>query len=130
MTNGEIFETAVRLAGETTASESPDYTDRSESLLAFIIRSLAPLDREIRIAYGLDEPEDELPDSADPQELFPLTDLLIPAASFQLAALLTIDENASLSKEMCDRSEQEISNVRARLPMKPGPTRNVYPGIL
>ena len=129
MTNGEICENAVRLAGETAASDCPDYAERSECLLAVICRFLAPLDRDIRFAYGLEE-QGTLPDSATPEGTFPLTDELAPAASFQLASLLTIDENESLSEEMRSRFAEAIADVRARLPMKNHPIRNAYPGIL
>ena len=129
MTNGEICETAIRLAGETSASECPDYADRSESLLALICRSLAPLDRDIRDAKGLNA-QGTIPDPALPEGTFPLTEELAPAAAFQLASLLTVDENASLSETMRSRFEEAIADVRARIPMKSGQTRDVYPGIL
>ena len=129
MTNGEICETAIRLAGETTASDCPDYASRSERLLALIYRSLAPLDRDIRIAKGLDE-QGTLPGSALPGGTFPLTDDLAPATSFLLASLLTIDENATLSEVMQSQFETAIADVRAHIPMKSAPTHNVYPGIL
>ena len=129
MTNGEISETAIRLAGETTASDCPDYAARSERLLTLIYRSLAPLDRDIREAKGLD-PQGTIPSPAVSGGTFPLTDELAPAVSFQLASLLTIDENASLSDTMHARFEEAIADVRARIPMKGAPTHNAYPGIL
>ena len=129
MTNGEICETAIRLAGETGSADCPDYADRAKSLLALIYRSLAPLDRDIRRANNMEE-QGTLPASALPAATFPLVDLLAPAAAFELASFLTIDENAALSETMQKQFEAEIADVRARIPMKGAPTRNVYPGIL
>ncbi len=129
MTNGEILDQAVRLTGETSTADSPDYSDRSKSLLALLYRTLAPLDRDIRAANDLPA-QGNLPSTVLPTGIFPLTDQLAPAVAYALASLLTIDENLSLSETMQKHFADAIVDVRARIPMKSGSTRNVYPGIL
>ena len=129
MTNGEISDAAIRLSGETSANDCPDYVTRSERLLTLIYRSLAPLDRDIRAAKGLD-PQGTITNPSSVNGICPLTDDLVPAVSYLLASFLTIDENASLSEVMRSHYEAAIADVRARIPMKGASTKNVYPGIL
>ena len=96
MTCREIYNAALRLLCES-AENALDYEDRAGYLLATFCTETSAIDNRYRAENG----EGPQPSFAklymELDSTFPLSDILLPAAEFYLAAMLAIDENEELS---------------------------------
>ncbi len=126
MTNRDIFNAAVYLAGETVPAGNADYEIRSASLLALIYTECAALDAAYRSANGLDADEQTPRVSVSLSDPFPLCEVFSAPAAYALAALLTLDENAELSKTMDLRFSSLIEQIRRGIPAATEPITDIY----
>ena len=126
MTNRDICNAAIRLAGETTPTGVPDYLSRATSLLAVICSECASLDAAYRTAHDLEDGSWVPCVSVDLDAAFPLCDLFSAPAAYGLAALLTLDENSALSETLYARFATFIGEIRQEIPAKSHPVTDVY----
>ncbi|MBQ3639592.1 MAG: hypothetical protein II955_03640 [Clostridia bacterium] len=126
MTNRDICNAAIRLAGETAPADVPDYLSRATSLLAVVCSECASLDAAYRRAHDLDDGTWIPCVSVNVDAEFPLCDVFSSPAAYGLAALLTLDENSTLSEALYARFASFIGEIRRELPAKPHPVTDVY----
>lgn len=126
MTNRDICDAAIRLAGETVPSDNTDYLSRATSLLATVCAECFDLDAAYRVANDLDANTWTPCVSVDLTAAFPLCDIFSTPAAYALASLLTLDENQSLSSAMLSRFSSFLKEIRQGLPAKPEPITDVY----
>ncbi len=128
MTYRDIYVTAVGMAGEELLDDDNiDYAEISPYLLATFCRECASLDRRYRAAHG-DSSIPEIPQTArvDLDDAFPLSDVLQPAASYYLCAMLTADENEKLSDKFFDLYTDVLATLAMQLPATAAPAVDRY----
>lgn len=121
MTNEEIYQSALHLAGEAETTDRPnaDYRAHSGYFIAAMCRQCEPAENAYRTAKGLGKVT--LPEGLaySLTATFPLSAPLAAPVAFGVAALLTADENPDLSATLHDRFRQAIANLLRSLPMQP-----------
>ena len=127
MTNQSIYETALRLASETSASDAnADYQERSAYLLPIICQRLAQTDRLYRLATTGTEQQIPAESPYALSDQFPLSDVFLSPASALLASLLVVEENAVLSERLEAVSHAALDAIRRDIPFRSEPIRNAY----
>ena len=126
MTNNEICNAAISLSGEVLPAGSTDYVARAPYLLALIYTECAPLDDLYRAAHGMDANGWTPCVSVEPKDTFPLSEIFSAPASYALAAMLTIDENAELSEAMYKRFASLLEAIRSGIPAVAVPITDRY----
>ena len=126
MINRDIYNAALRLVGEVSTSDSPDYSARSAPLLAIVYNECASLDAAYRAANGLEPSSWSYTASIVLDTAFPFCDIFFGPAAYSLASLLTFDENADLSKNLYQRFSSLIEDIRRGLPTTSEPITDVY----
>lgn len=121
MTNEQVFQAALHLAGELSSSDSTvnaDYREHSGYLLAMVCRQCEAVENAYRKANQ--KGAVALPDQLSYQlsATFPLSAPLSTAAAFGLAALLVADENPDLSASLHARFQSSLQELLASLPMQ------------
>ena len=124
MTCKKIYDAALRLLNEREQNAA-DYEDRAGYILATFCTQASPIDNRYRAEQG-DGPK--APFSKLYLELdntFPLSDILLPAAQFYLAAMLVIDENEELSDRYFAKYTDAMSSI-LHASSKSSPTKDRY----
>lgn len=121
MTNEEIYQSALHLAGESETEDTPnaDYRERGGYFIAAICRQCEPAENAYRTSKGLGRVT--LPEGLaySMTATFPLSAPLAVAVAFGVAALLTADESPELSAALHSRFQQAIADLLHSLPMQP-----------
>ena len=129
MTYLDLTKSAIAAVCEDTSTSFgvEDYNTRAQFLLATFITQYAPLDGVYRETHGL-EPQEIQTDIAavDPENVFPLCEVFVPAAIQYLASALVVDENEEMSDKFFDRYINAILEVRKNLPSQAEPIVDRY----
>lgn len=100
MTYREIYENALRMICEdSTVSDSADYEERAAYILATLISECAAVDKQYRLAEGLEAVPHAPVACVELDDAFSLCDALIPIAVYYLSAMLVLDENEDMSEK-------------------------------
>lgn len=129
MRNSDIFKITLAAVCEnpSSSSDTADYNMRAQFLLADFITQYAHLDALYRAANGMESKNISTNSSViDPEDDFPLCDVLIPVAVDYLAAALVLDENEEMSDRFFDRYINGILEIRKTLPAKQAPIVDRY----
>lgn len=126
-----IFDNALRLAGAGSEPNlTEDYMERMRYLLASFIGECYSMDASYRqrlLVTGMET----LPDSFDrtsieADEEFPMSVRFSPAASYYIASMMVVEENALLSDRLYQRFIDALSHIRAGIPMVIQEIENQY----
>lgn len=112
-TNREIYESALRLLGETSEEYSEDYEERAPYIIASFCSQALEIDRRIRLIEELDEAEDFNRLCLELDANFPLSERLLGCASLYLAAMLLSDYDYELSESFYDKYCDAIAALGA-----------------
>lgn len=104
---------AIKLSGEILPASNADYLSRAPVMMAGIISGYVEADNAYRSAHGLEPNNWNYPANIQLPDRFPLSDVFIAAAAFELASLLTVDEDAVLSDVLRKRSEEHLRRISA-----------------
>lgn len=127
MTYRELFTVAVGMTGEEIAGDCiADYEEAAPYLLATFCREAAEIDARYRASHGLSAASHTFVACVDMDEEFPLVDILTPAATYYLCALLVADENESLSDRFFTLYSDAISAIVNALPASVCPIEDRY----
>ncbi len=114
--NKDIYNAALGMIGtEVSAENLEDYAERAPYLLASLCCMAKTLDQKIRRRDGLLKQSSFSPVFLDLESAFPLCERLSTTASFYVAAMLVIEENASLSDSLYDKYCDSIASLAAEL---------------
>lgn len=102
-TNREIYDSALRLLGETAGGYCDDYEERAPYIIASFCSQAYEIDRRIRLIEELDEAEDFNRLCLELDVDFPFCERLLGAASLYLAAMLLSDYDYELSESFYDK---------------------------
>ena len=102
-TNRDIFASALALIGESADGFVSDYEERAPYLLGSFCTQARAIDKQIRRARKLGTQPSFSSVYLDLDTDFPLCEELISAASVYVAAMLVIDEDATLSDSLYER---------------------------
>lgn len=117
MTNQEILDSAVALLCENeTDGDVSDYERRAPYILANFCTQNASLDALYREAYGIGSELFTAPVYVELSDEFSLCEVFSAAAVHYLAALLVLDENASMSDKFFSLHAEALTNIRSTLP--------------
>lgn len=110
MTCKNIYQAALRLLCEGEKS-ALDYEDRAGYILATFCTEASAIDNRYRAENG----EGPKPPFAklylELDSTFPLSDILLPAAEYYLAAMLVIDENEELSDRYFAKYTDALASI-------------------
>lgn len=127
MTYRDLFLTAVGMTGEEIdGGEIGDYEDCAPYLLATFCRECAEIDKQYRTAHSLGTASVPRGACVDMDEEFPLADILSPAASYYLAAMLVADENEELSDRFFTLYTDSLAAILSSLPASAAPITDRY----
>lgn len=126
MTNRDVYNAAIALAGEVAPDGSSDYQIRSTALLALVYTECADLDTRYRLANGIDGGGWTPAVSVDLAAAFPLCPVFSGPAAYALAALLTVDENSTLSGSLYGRFASQMETIRRAIPCSAAPITDRY----
>ena len=119
MTNREIYDKAMHLLAQSTAiGENEDYLERAPYFLASFCTEAFETDKLLRNSIGANAISRIQKAYLSLDSEFPLSDRLATAASYYLAAMLTLDEDGELSDKLYDRYCDDMSTIRFELPSK------------
>lgn len=128
MTLQSVYDTALRLLGEVVGSVSEsELAERAPYIGAALCTEASALDRAYRQAFGLEEAKSFPALFLSLDSDFPLSDRFAPAASYYMAAMLILDEDAELYEKLFDRWCQDLAAISAEIPFVKGSTADVYP---
>ena len=100
MTYREIYENALRMICEdSSVSDTSDYEERAAYILATLISECAAVDKQYRLAEGLDAISYTPVACVELDAAFTLCEALIPIAVYYLSAILVLDENEDMSEK-------------------------------
>lgn len=117
MTYNDLYLAALKKIGITsTATQTEDYEDRAPYLLASFCSTCSSLDRKYRKANGLKAATFSNVAAVNMNDSFALSDVLIPAASCYLGAMLVLEENEAMSDRLFDQYCDELASIEAALP--------------
>lgn len=116
MIYSELYAAALRLISETEDSISDDYEERAPYLLGTFVTEQIPLQKKWDAAHGEEERSYTPCLAVTMSDDFPLGDDWIAPATYYLAAMLTLDENETLSDRLFDRYVDGIASIEASLP--------------
>ena len=117
MTFEELFENALRLVAEDpTEGDTSDYEDRASYILATFCSQCASADARYRQAHKMSAVTVSAVAYVELSEAFPLCDAFAPAATYYLAAMLTLDENEVLSEKFFALYTDALATIQASLP--------------
>ena len=118
MNNKDIYESALRILAESAAPEdNEDYEERAPYLLAAFCTEAEDTDKALRASLGEKKEAEAFNAVFLPLEArFPLLPRFSAAASFYLAAMLIIDDNAELSDRLYDKYCDAISRIQSTVP--------------
>ena len=123
----EILKRALRLLNEKGgADENDDYAERSPYILSSMFAEAARLDRNYRIANGLEAQPTISSVYTELDSSFPLCDRFASTAAFYLAAMLIVDDNADLSDTFYDKYCDSMASISSELTGKAEKIKNVY----
>lgn len=118
MLNSEIYESALRLLGESlNTGENEDYKESAAFLIAAFCNETEGIDDSIRRMCGLYERPYFNPVWVSLDEEFPSSERLAPAASFYLAAMLILDDDPERSDALYEKYCDSIATIESSLPM-------------
>ena len=100
----------MRLLNETDKN-TLDYEDRASYILATFCAESSMIDNRYRVENGAGPKAPFSKLYIDLDHTFPLSDVLLPAAQFYLAAMLVIDENEELSDRYFAKYTDVISSI-------------------
>ena len=126
MTNQDVCTLALRMTGECFPATANDYLSRSPALLVGVISSCINAENAYRAAKGISPIEWSAPANVVLGERFPLSDPLITPAAYELASLLTINEDAEISQTLHKRFEETLH----QLLFASAPIEQAYPNLL
>lgn len=112
-TNREIYDSALRLLGETAGGYCDDYEERAPYIIASFCSQAYEIDRRIRLIEELDEAEDFNRLCLELDVDFPFCERLLGAASLYLAAMLLSDYDYELSESFYDKYCDAIAALGA-----------------
>ena len=114
MTNRSILNSACSLLSEGTNTNTPeDYEDRACYILATFCNQSTRVQKKYLLAHQLTFTEYRERSTVEMADSFPLVPVLVPAATYYLAAMLAIDENETLSDKLFDLYASEIATISA-----------------
>ena len=117
MTFRELFENALRAIAERPSESSiSDYEERAGYILATFCTECAPLDRRYRKAHGMNDASYASSAYVELTKTVPFCDALTSAAVYYLCAMLTMDENESMSDTFFELYTDAIATIQASLP--------------
>lgn len=116
MTFRELFENALRAIAEKPGSGVADYEERASYILATFCTECAPLDRRYRKAHGMTEASYTSSTYVELTEKVPFCEALASAAVHYLCAMLTMEENESMSDTFFELYTDAIATIQASLP--------------
>jgi hypothetical protein len=118
MLNSEIYESALRILGESlNEGENEDYKESAAFLIAAFCNETEDVDDSIRRICGLSEKPYFNPVWVSLDEEFPSSERLAPAASLYLAAMLILDDDPERSESLYEKYCDSISTIENSLPM-------------
>lgn len=127
MTYRDLYLSAVGMTGEEIGGDTiADYEEAAPYLLATFCRDAAEIDALYRLAHGMSPTTPPSVARIDPEDEFPLSDALTPAATYYLAAMLVADENEKLSDRFFTLYTDSISALITSLPAKITPIEDRY----
>jgi hypothetical protein len=110
MTCKSIYDAALRLLNETDKN-ALDYEDRAGYILATFCTECSGLDNRYRVQNGEGPKSPFAKLYLELDSTFPLSNVLLPAAQFYLAAMLVIDENEELSDRYFAKYTDAVSSI-------------------
>ena len=114
VSNRDVYNNAISLIGESLQSDYiEDYEERAPYLLASVAYQTLPLDKKIRKAESLGQPESFSPVFLALDLDFPLCDHLTFPAALYVASLLVIDEDPDLSDTLYEKYCDTVSSLQA-----------------
>ena len=118
MLNSEIYESALRLLGESlNEGENEDYKESAAFLIAAFCNETERIDDAIRKATALGKRPYFNPVWVSLDEDFPSAEKLAPAASLYLAAMLILDDDPERSDSFYEKYCDSISEIENSFPM-------------
>ena len=128
MTNREIYEAALHLLAQPAESgENEDFEERAPFLIAAFCNEVSEVAGWMRGMMGLSDGTSFDRVCLDMDEEFPLPDRFATAAALYVAAMLVLDEDASLSDRLYDRYCDAISSLRNGIPYTNESITDCYP---
>ena len=127
MLNSEIYESALRILGESlNEGENEDYKESAAFLIAAFCNETEEIDNSIRRICGLYDRPYFNPVWVSLDEEFPSSERLAPAAAFYLAAMLILDDDPERSDALYEKYCDSIANIEGSFPMTSGSIVDVY----
>ena len=127
MTFLELFENALHAISETaTNGDTSDYEERASYILATFCTQCAGLDHRYRSAMGdFSQPKADATYVAL-SETFPLSEIFAPPAIYYLSAMLTLDENETMSEKFFELYSDALASIQASIPCSCKPIEDRY----
>lgn len=117
MTFRELFENALRaIAENSTDGDTSDYEERASYILATFCTECAGLDRRYRKAHGMTDAGSRSLTYVELSENVPFSEVFASAAVYYLCAMLTLDENESMSERFFELYTDAIASIQFSLP--------------
>ena len=127
MTFRDLFENALRAIAENpTDGDTSDYEERASYVLATFCTEIAGLDRLYRTAHGMTDAAAVSPTYVELSENVPFCAVFAAASVYYLCAMLTMDENESMSDTFFERYTDAIASIQASIPSICEPIADCY----
>ncbi|MBQ2735213.1 MAG: hypothetical protein IJF33_05210 [Clostridia bacterium] len=127
MTFRELFENALRTIAESpTDSDTSDYEERASYILATFCTECSWLDRQYRRAHGIADATTVSPTYVELSENIPFCEVFASASVYYLCAMLTMDENESMSERFFELYTDVIVGIQASIPSVCEPIADRY----
>ena len=128
MTFQELYENALRMIAESQSSggDTSDYEERASYILATFCAECAETDRCYRIANGGGTSSKVSSSYVELSHPFPFSDVFASPAVYYLCAMLTLDENETMSERFFERYSDAIASIQASIPFSCEPIRDHY----